>query len=105
MLTQPPSIIVSEVTDARQLAEARARRERYARNVAWLRAHAAEIYACHRGRCICIAGQELFVADTPKEALDLARAAHPDDDGRYLRCIPREKVARIYADSRRVASL
>jgi hypothetical protein len=27
----------------------------------------------------------------------LAKAAHPEDEGRFLRYIPREKVPRIYA--------
>lgn len=54
---------------------------------------------------ICIAGQELFAADTAEEALALARTAHPEDDGRILRYIPRERVPRIYADLRRMVSL
>jgi hypothetical protein len=29
--------------------------------------------------------------------LALATAAHPEDDGRFVHYIPREKVARIYA--------
>jgi hypothetical protein len=101
---QPP-IFMEEVTDAEQLAEAQARRERYARNVQWLRDHAAEVFSCNRGKHVCIAGAELFVGDTAEEALARARVAHPEDDGRYLRYIPRERVARIYADSRRVASM
>ena len=58
---------------------------RFDRNAAWLRAHAAEVYPKYRGKCICIAGEELFVADTPEEAFALAKAAHPDDDGRLPR--------------------
>ncbi|HEV8711216.1 MAG TPA: hypothetical protein VGX03_00090 [Candidatus Binatia bacterium] len=52
----------------------------------------------YRGKCICIAGEELFVADTPEEAIAQAAAAHPEDDGRFVRYIPREKLARIYAN-------
>src|SRR5262249_14355865 len=81
-------IVMEEVTDPEQLAESRAQRERYARNVAWLREHGTEVFTQHWGKCICIAGQELFVADTPEEVLALAKAAHPEDDGRYLRYIP-----------------
>jgi len=45
-----------------------------------------------------VAGEELFIADTPEEALAQARAAHPEEDGSILiRYIPRQKVARIYA--------
>jgi hypothetical protein len=105
MSGQPTAIIMEEVTDPEELAKARARRLRFDRNAAWLQAHASEVYPRHRGKCICIAGEELFVADTPEEALALATAAHPEDEGRFLRYIPREKVARIYADHWRVVSL
>lgn len=92
------SIIMEEVTDPEELAKAQAQRERFDRNAAWLQAHASEVYTRHRGKCICIAGEELFVADTPVEAMALAKAAHPEDDGFFLRYIPRERLARIYAD-------
>jgi hypothetical protein len=89
--------VMEELADSEALAEARAQRARFDRNAAWLRAHAAEVYPRHRGKCICIAGEELFVADTPEEARALARAAHPEDDGSFVHYIPREKLARIYA--------
>jgi hypothetical protein len=86
------------VTDPEELAKARIQDERFERNSAWLQAHAQEIYTRYRGKCICVAGEELFVADTPAEVLAQARAAHPEDDGSILiRYIPREKMARIYA--------
>lgn len=92
--------VMREVTDPEELARARAQRERADRNAGWLQAHAASIYSHHRGRHICIAGEELFAGDTAEEALVLARAAHPEDDGRILRYIPRQRVARIYANPR-----
>jgi hypothetical protein len=95
---QRPAVVMEEVTDAEELAKARAQDERFERNWAWFQAHTAEIYTRYRGKCICIAGEELFVADTPEEALALAVAAHPGDDGRFVHFIPREKVARIYAN-------
>ena len=97
MVDKPSPIVMEEVTDPEELAKARAQREHFDRNSAWLQAHIAEIYARYRGKCICIAGEELFVADTPEEALALATAAQPEDDGRFLRYIPREKLDRIYA--------
>jgi hypothetical protein len=96
---------MEEVTDPEELAKAWAQDERFERNSAWLQAHAAEVYVRYRGKCICVAGEELFVADTPEEVLALATTAHPEDDGRLLRYIPREKVARIYADQRQVVTL
>jgi len=93
-----PRIIMEEVTDPEELAQARALDERFARNSAWLQRHATEIYTHYRGKCICVAGEELFIADTPEEVLAQARAAHPEEKGSILiRYIPREKVARIYA--------
>jgi len=38
------------------------------------------------------------VTDTAVEALALATAAHPNDRGRFVHYVPREKVARIYAN-------
>ena len=69
MIHKPSPIIIEEVTDAGELEKARAQDTRFARNWAWFEAHAAEIYARHRGKCICIAGEELFVADTPRRLL------------------------------------
>lgn len=91
-------LVMEEVTDPEELAKARAQRERFDRNAAWLQAHATEVYTRHRGKCVCIAGEELFVADTPEEALALAAAAHPEDDGSFVHYIPQEKLARIYAN-------
>jgi hypothetical protein len=94
-------IIMEEVTDPAELSEAQAQDERFDRNVSWLRNHASEVYSRHRGKFICIAGEELFVADTAEEVLSLAKQAHPQDNGRYLRYIPRAKVARIYSGQQR----
>ncbi|HEY7559965.1 MAG TPA: hypothetical protein VIH18_34735 [Candidatus Binatia bacterium] len=95
--TQAP-LVMEEITDPEELARARAQRERLDRNSAWLHAHATEVYRVYRGKCICVAGEELFVADTPEQALTLATAAHPEDDGSFLRYVPSEKIDRIYED-------
>ena len=99
-----PSVVMEDVTDPLELARARAQDERFNRNWAWFEGHAAEWYARHRGKCLCISGQELFVGDTTEEVLALASAAHPEDDGRFARYIPRDKMARVYAHQGRVAS-
>jgi hypothetical protein len=98
------AVVMEEVTDPEELARARAQRERFDRNFAWLQAHAADVYARHRGECICVAGEELFVAPTPEAALALGQAAHPEDDGSFVLYIPREKVIRVYGHLRRLAS-
>ncbi|HXF40227.1 MAG TPA: hypothetical protein VN687_10990 [Blastocatellia bacterium] len=98
MTDHQSAIVMEEVTDPQQIAEAHARRERADRNSAWLQAHASEIYTRHRGKCIVVAGEELFVADTPEEVISMAEAAHPEDDGSLIRYIPIKKMARIYAN-------
>jgi hypothetical protein len=85
-------------------AKARAQLERFDRNYAWLEAHAAEIFS-HRGRYICVAGQQLFVGDDILEVLARAKAAHPEDDGPFFQYVPKERAARIYAHRWSVASL
>lgn len=96
-------LVMYEVTDPEEIAKANAQRERFRKNSDWLQEHVPEIYGQHRGKCICVAGQELFVADSGPEVIALARKAHPEDDGLLLRQIPREKMERIYANSRAVA--
>jgi hypothetical protein len=97
---QRPAVVMEEVTDPEELAKARAQDKRFERNSAWLQAHIPEVYSRYRGKCICIAEEELFVAETPQEVIALANAAHPEDNGKLLRYIPKEKVARVYAHRR-----
>jgi hypothetical protein len=93
------------VDDPEELARFHADREQLEKNLAWFRAHSSEIYRKHRAKCICVAGQELFVADTSPEAVAMATQAHPEDHGWFIRYIPRENIARIYAYRRRMAAV
>ena len=97
IVAKQDAIAMEEVTDPVEIVRARRQRERFQRNSAWLQGRVAEIYSRYRGKFICVAGQELFVADTPRAAIDLAKTAHPDDDGRLIRHVPRTRLARIYA--------
>jgi hypothetical protein len=99
-----PNVTITEVTDPEEIAKARVQCEKFERNLAWLAEHATEVYS-HRGKVICIAGQELFVADTAEEVLALAKAAHPEDEGRFTRIIPKKKVPRIYGNRWCVATV
>jgi hypothetical protein len=87
-----------------ELAAFHAQGVRYERNLAWLLPRLHEIHARHKGNCICVAGEELFVAESPQEVLALARAAHPEDDGRLLRYLSPVKGPRIYAHQRQMAA-
>jgi hypothetical protein len=98
MQDQSSKIEVIEVTDPVEIARAQRQDEQFDRNSAWLQAHINEAYDNkNRGKCICIAGQELFVADTVEEAVTQARAAHPEDEGWFTRYVPKVKAAMIYA--------
>ena len=102
---QSTPITMHEVTDPAELARFRARQAQFDRNWAWFEQHAEEIYRNCRGKCLCIAGEELFVGDTPEEAVALAVAAYPVDEGRFTRYIPEERLARIYVVFGSVASV
>ena len=97
-MSQLSDIEISEETDPTELAKAHRRREQFDRNSVWLQARVAEIYAQHRGKVICVAGEELFVADSTAEAVAKATAAHPSDEGFFTRYIPLVKAPRIYAN-------
>lgn len=105
ILTNPPALVMTEVTDPNEIARINAQRGRLRKNSDWLQARIPQVYAEHRGRCICVAGQELFVADTAPDAVAKARAAHPEDDGLLLRYIPRERLERVYAHSWALAAV
>jgi hypothetical protein len=95
-----PQLVMTEVTEPEENARIKAQRERFRKNSDWFQGHVPQVYAQHRGRFICVAGQELFVADTAPQVVATARKAHPEDDGLLLRYIPREKMERVYAHSR-----
>ena len=80
-----------------ELASMHAQDERHERNLTWLLPRLPAIHAEHKGKCICVAGQELFIADAPLEVIALAQAAHPEDDGRIVRYLSPCKGPRIYA--------
>jgi len=98
----PIQVVMEEVTDPQEIAEAQAQMEQARRNSAWMQAHAHEIYTQHRGKFIVVAGEELFVGDTPEEADALAKAAHPEDKGRLGRYIYPKKMARVYGNQPRL---
>ncbi|CEF49287.1 unnamed protein product [uncultured bacterium] len=100
---KPAPVRMEVVTDPVELEKARAQRQRFEKNWAWFAPRLRGLGEQHAGKCLCVARQELFVGDTPQEALALARAAHPDDDGLFTYLIPREKAVRIYAHQRLLA--
>src|SRR5687767_13396965 len=96
-MLRPSAFRIEEVVDPVEIREAQARHAQFDRNSDWLQANIAEVYGKHRGKHICIAGQEVFAADNVHEAIALATAGHPDDEGWFVRYIPLEKLPRLYA--------
>jgi hypothetical protein len=93
-----PIMMIEETTSAEEIATSLAQAERFERNADWLEEHGEEIFAQHGGKYVCVAGQEPFVAASATEAIALAKAAHPEDDGRFLYRVPTEKTSWVYAN-------
>jgi hypothetical protein len=91
------AVAMSVVADSGEIARFQAQMDRFDRNCQWYQAHGREIFAQHRGKFICVAGQELFVGDSACAALALAQAAHPEDDGRFLHRVRKDGSPLIYA--------
>ena len=96
-MSPSPIIEVTEITDPIELARSQKVMAQFKRNSDWLQAHISEVYSQHRGKSICVAAQELFVADSAKEAIAQARLVHPGEEGVLTRYIPKEKMPRVYA--------
>ena len=91
------TIVIEDVTDPEEIARFDAQDNRARRNGDWLQAHWSELLPNARGRFLAVAGQEAFLAQSAKEALSLARAAHPEDDGVIVEYIRPEPGPRLYA--------
>jgi hypothetical protein len=58
-----------------------ARHEKFLRNMTWFEQNLADIRTRYGGRFVCVAGGQVFVADSAREAVALAHTAHPDERG------------------------
>jgi hypothetical protein len=92
-----PKLLMEEVDDPAEVARFDAQDERARLNGDWLQAHWPELLPRVRGKFLAVAGREAFVAPSPQEALALARAAHPTDDGVIVEYVRPEPGPRIYA--------
>jgi hypothetical protein len=80
---------------AEEVAESLRRAEAFARNRDWFQLHSAELFRTHRGKHLCIVGEELFVGDTIAEAYELGKRAHPEDQGLFMWYIPLQRRERV----------
>ena len=60
----------------------RKRAEQADQNWRWFIKRASEIYERYRGQHVSISSEEVFAADDHYKAAALAKAAHPEDEGR-----------------------
>jgi hypothetical protein len=94
-----PQFIIEEVTDPVEIARHRAGMEQALRNSEWLQAHWADVLPQARGKFLAVAGQEAFIADTPREAWDWAEQKHPEDQGALVEYVIPEEGPRIYGNN------
>jgi hypothetical protein len=95
-----PQLTLQEVTDPAEIARCRAQDARAKRNSDWLQAHWTELLPQASGKFVAVAGQEAFIADSPGQAWQMARAAHPDDHGAISQYVFPRTGPRIYAARR-----
>src|SRR5437899_2413689 len=92
-----PQFTIEIVTDPVECARAQQQHERARKNSDWLQANWDKVLPRAYGKFIVIAGQAAFIADTPEEAWKMAEAAHPEDNGAFIRYVRPGKGPRIYA--------
>lgn len=99
-MSEEQYIVIEEVTDPEEIAHINAVHEAARRNRKWLEAHWADVLPQAHDKYIAVTGQQAFIADTPEEAEAAAKAAHPDDVGRFVQFVSSHKGPRIYAHQR-----
>ena len=82
---EPAPLIVEipEISEEERAAGIVANAE-FKKNVAWWNAHFEELSSLHAGKFVCVAGQELFAGDDPREVTARAKAAHPNPGDGFL---------------------
>jgi hypothetical protein len=97
----PPQFVVEETTDPVERAGLRHGAEQYRLNSDWLQAHWADLLPAAEGRYVAVAGRQAFVGESAAEALDQAKAAHPDDAGMLVEYVRPTTGPRVYGSSLR----
>jgi hypothetical protein len=98
--SEPPRFTVEfgAEPDRASAERRRVQQERSRRNSRWLQGHREELFPQAVGKYLAVAGEEAFVADSPEEALALARQAHPEDDTVIVQYVRPGSGPRIYAN-------
>jgi hypothetical protein len=103
--TVEPKYVIEEITDPMEVARSVKQHEQAQRNIDWLQSHWSELLPRALGKFLAVAGQEAFLADTPKEAITRAEAAHPGDKGLLVQYVRPEQGPCIYENRRPVDPL
>lgn len=82
--------------DEKLPADAAMRAREWLRNVDWFNDHAAKVSDQCKGKYVAVVDGEFFVADSRKEAHDLARAHYPTRQP-FVIYIPLKKRKMVYA--------
>jgi len=81
-----------------EIAKHKERRQIFRRNSKQFESMIQELYAKYSGKYVCVSGGQVFVADTAKQALELARTAYPDEYGvGYFQYLSTRWGPKIYA--------
>jgi hypothetical protein len=92
------SVTLEIATEPAEISQVTDHDRRLKRNLEYLNARWDDLRPRECGRFVAVAGQELFIADTYQEALDKARAAHPDDDGYWAQHVTSMKENHLTFD-------
>jgi hypothetical protein len=95
---QWPPTVVDDLTDPASIARCAAQHARGRQNADWLESHWGELLPGAYGKHVAVAGQEAFIAETASDAMALAAAAHPEDDGAFVQYVLPPGGPRLYGN-------
>jgi hypothetical protein len=92
-----PEVTMEEINDPVEWERARAQIEAHRRNSDWLQTQWPRLLPRALGKCVAVADQEAFIAETSEEAWSWIRANHPNDPGAFIQSVLPSQGPRIYA--------
>jgi hypothetical protein len=100
-----PKTTLQKATDPIESARSRVSEEQERREMHWLAAHWPEILLQAYGKYVAVVEEQFFIADTAEQAIALAQAAHPDNDGILAQYVFPPGGARLYGHPRGMRTL
>jgi hypothetical protein len=96
--------IIEVIDDPESNARFAERMDQFRKNADWLHSHWSDVLPQANGKFVAVAGQQAYIADDPVEARRMAIAAHPHDQGVYVKYVNPFRGPRIYGRLGPVAS-